>query len=792
MTESTEIRKSLVATNEELEKLEMKTESPSRSSKKSSPLVSNRKTKSPKASPLVSNRKTKVSKPSPKVSDRKTKSPEASPLVSNRKKSSKPSPKVSNRKSKSHAHSKSQSRSSIQKPASVQSLLNNYHTKVPTSRSRLSKSLHNRRTVPFDDDDEPRGLRSEELKKTGRHNPRRSKSTNDAAVAARPDSMKNLYVLPISYQRENPPTAAPSKPSSFRRSKAYSEEQQEKNELKKQLEKQKPPKSQKSNAKTSRRPKEDKSSSQLQSQDATTEDDKLTVTWKRTPSLHQKKRKKKTKKKKTEKQSGPAEDDTNSGSRPSRKLKSGKSVSRLSSMAKTSSCRKLLLKINQMNNDRLSTLERGGKDKQPVCSSGELSGSTLSTHQDVSDEESIDAFENEQPEPESEQLSSPLPTTSISDDRETETSQRKPCEGKGCPPQDETGKRRKPPRTRSAPLVRRNKNMNTVKAFLSAASNVKPSKTTDSENPSNDEPSVNTKDRVKAVSGRLLEGLFHKSWGKNLDVGNDAENKGDNEKDRRRRPPPRTRSDTALRRKPLKAKSSKYELMLSNHSIADSITMDPPPNGENDLGSDREDDTDDENSFSGDVDDGAEVQKAFGDLENQEESFFGQLQNLPSSNLDYQIKKTDSDEASEMISMASFHEPKRAVPDSQADVVIRKGRKNNNGKLNNLMSQENRSSCAVVEQSDDIISMADFAHFATDGQCSWYRVGEKQEEQTREIADVPKKTTKKKGSKKTQDPVCLQINFSELAEDGSGHISVRANKLTRRVNSRQLSPVRTE
>lgn len=392
----------------------------------------------------------------------------------------------------------------------------------------------------------------------------------------------------------------------------------------------------------------------------------------------------------------------------------------ISSKAKTPSCRNLLRKIHMMNDDRLSR-ENKGKRPEPI---EELSKSTLSTTAHSTNH-------------------------SLTDMEETNHSYYsfgKPQEvtSKTTHPRGQEEKRVKPPRTKSDPLklVQKNKSIdkisksssNNALSVMALANAVKKGKT-----------KPLSKRSIKqslssSFSGSLLKfGLTKNSDDMTARMGNRSK-----DKQTQRKPLQRSRSDSSLGIKPSngnKRPSSRYDLMISNHSTFEDFNLD-----------DFISDSDDEESFSGE--DHAENSK---DLEVLDASNREQSKSVPSTPDDgekkdteasVKVTKSENSMESEMISMASFE----------------KEETRENKKLSEHMTEDKTSSSAVIKEGpDDILSMAEFS-------------------ETSQIAD---KVTR--GPKKP--PSCLQIDFSQLSENGtSGNIVVRSKKLERRIgkSSREL------
>lgn len=388
----------------------------------------------------------------------------------------------------------------------------------------------------------------------------------------------------------------------------------------------------------------------------------------------------------------------------------------ISSKAKTPSCRNLLRKIHMMNDDRLS---RENKEKRPEPIE-ELSKSTLSTTAHSTNHSLTDMEET----------------------NHSDYSFGKPQEvsSKTTHPRGQEEKRVKPPRTKSDPLKLVQKNKNSDKISKSSSNNalsvmafanaVKKGKS-----------KPLSKRKIKeslssSFSGSLLKfGLNKNSDDMTARMGNRSK-----DKQSRRKPLQRSRSDSSLGIKPNqgdKRPSSRYDLMISNHSTFEDFNLE-----------DFVSDSDDEESFSGE--DHVENSK---DLEVLDAS-----NRVPSSTPDdgekkdtkASLKVTNSEDSmeSEMKSMASFE----------------KEETRENKKLSEHMTQDKTSSCAVIKEGpDDILSMAEFS-------------------ETSQIANKFTREPKK-------PPSCLQIDFSQLSEHGtSGNIVVRSKKLGRRINksSREL------
>jgi len=266
--------------------------------------------------------------------------------------------------------------------------------------------------------------------------------------------------------------------------------------------------------------------------------------WKRR-SLPQANRKKPSKQKQVSKHSEPQKSDESSPTR-NKKPKSRRSMM-ISSKATTDSCRDLLRKIHEINNDRLSN-----ENRRPNTIKDEIHTSSVDLLS-----RSMDSARQNKTKKDISRSSSFRKTPKDSKEESPNTSNKSSNSGKSRTKLQDEEKRQKPHRTKSAPLVLKGKVFN-GKLSRSKSSDLLPTTDVDA---------VQTKPKKKSLSSRLLGML---SEGKGADGSKDDETicTGNRNKDKkeRKRLMRRCKSDSSLRES--SQKKSGYDLMLSMHSIA--------------------------------------------------------------------------------------------------------------------------------------------------------------------------------------------------------------------------------
>mmetsp|Transcript_11199 Transcript_11199/g.26927 ORF Transcript_11199/g.26927 Transcript_11199/m.26927 type:complete len:741 (+) Transcript_11199:151-2373(+) len=292
--------------------------------------------------------------------------------------------------------------------------------------------------------------------------------------------------------------------------------------------------------------------------------------WKRR-SPAQANRKKPSKQKQVGKHSESQKSDDSSPTR-NKKPKSRRSMM-ISSKATTDSCRDLLRKIHEINDDRLSNENRRPntiKDESRTSSVDLLSRPMDSARQNKT-KKNIGH-------------SSSFRKTPKDSKEESNTSNKSNNSGKSRRKLQDEEKRQKPHRTKSAPLVLKGKVFN-GKMSRSKSSDLLPTTDVDA---------VQTKPKKKSLSSRLLGML---SEGKGAGGSKDDETicTGNRNKDKkeRKRLMRRCKSDSSLRES--SQKKSGYDLMLSMHSIASHEKVEKDDTRENIHG---DVESDDEDSFA--------------------------------------------------------------------------------------------------------------------------------------------------------------------------------------------------
>jgi len=469
------------------------------------------------------------------------------------------------------------------------------------------------------------------------------------------------------------------------------------------------------------------------------------VVWKR-PSPHQEQRKKSRSQTSAqvdeEAKTSQSQNSTQADEEPKKsprvqpkKTKSRKNMM-LSSKATTDSCRNLLRKIDDMNTDRLSIQKISEADGKEEHKNSAPTQSTSDT------DEEADSSSNSKPLLEE---APPQPTISKPKDRDTKKHHKSSGKSRSKPQKERT----KPVRTSSAPLSR----MGIIRSKSLGKDKLKPSKKDKSSNP------PPTKVKKRSLSGGLQKlGLLLEGKGSTKDKNSPGDETIRTGNGLRRLAPRRTKSDSQIK---AALKFSRYDLMVSNHSISGDFTKDDGHQ------SDLESDNDDDDSFGGDVDVG--IQKDVVLLDSN-------LQDLEQTKAVTFTSPDDDD-----ITNISGDSNSMASEMTGSDRIDRMGGKSqklsdqmggNNKKLSDHMSR-----CEViVEKCDDILSMAEF----TEAQ----------------IATTFAKFDSIEDSKAPKKPQsCLQIDFSELSEHGtSGNIIVRSQEIQRsgrRIRAHH-SPVRAE
>ncbi len=429
----------------------------------------------------------------------------------------------------------------------------------------------------------------------------------------------------------------------------------------------------------------------------------------------------------------------------------------LTSKAMTPSCRDLLRKISKINDDRIkqNESEQDPQKPEPIIDDkpepiDELSGSTQSTSLEMSRST----------------LSTSNSLTDLEDTNHTALSSVKPKEeAPNIPKSEEQTRNQKPPRTRSAPLrkVRKEKSNNTkinalmnasATSFLSAMSLSKQEKTNGS----------SEKRSVKKSLGDSLQ-----KFGKMPDVKGSGKSKngddkttriGNRSKDKRNplKPLTRSRSDSSLglgkkrRRSRKRASTSQYDLMLSLHSTDEDY-----------KDYEWDSDSDDDNSFSGEEVAEAEQEAKLREVSNK--GLETSVKSLSPSDLIMDREETE-DKAhksktfkfSKSAQRSKTFKCNESAQKSKTFKFNESAQKSKTFKFNESsqksktfkFTENSKHEEVKTEDCDDILSMAEFSEHARE----------------------PKKP-----------PSCLQIDFSQLSEDGvSGDIVVRAKKLEKRGN----------
>jgi len=293
--------------------------------------------------------------------------------------------------------------------------------------------------------------------------------------------------------------------------------------------------------------------------------------WKRR-SPPQANRNKPSKEKQVSKHSEPQKMDESSPTR-NKKPKSRRSMM-ISSKATTDSCRDLLRKIHEINNDRLSN-----ENRRPNTIKDESHSSSVDLLS-----RSMDSARQNKTKKDISRSSSFRKTPKDSKEESPNTSNKSNNSGKSRRKLQDEEKRQKPHRTKSAPLVLKGKDFN-GKMSRSKSSDLLPTTDVDA---------VQTKPKKKSLSSRLLGML---SEGKGACGSKDDETicTGNRNKDKkeRKRLMRRCKSDSSLRES--SQKKSGYDLMLSMHSIASHKKVEKDDTRENIQG---DVESDDEDSFA--------------------------------------------------------------------------------------------------------------------------------------------------------------------------------------------------
>ena len=471
--------------------------------------------------------------------------------------------------------------------------------------------------------------------------------------------------------------------------------------------------------------------------------DKKEIIGRKGPSPRQLQRKKTQKKKPAEPQQ-PKLKPLKSTESPAQKPKSRRTLM-ITDKATTSSCRNLLRKISKINDDRIK--QEDAKKPEPIEEKSEpldeLSRSTLSTSLDMSRST----------------LSSDV--TDLEDTNHSSSVNPKEESPEHSEPAAHDGKQ-KPPRTRSAPLrkLRKEKSSNaksplslnaSSSSLLSAAMSFsKKDKTNGSSQKKSMKKSLS--DQLQRF-GKMIEDVKGSVASRNGD--DQTARMGNRSKDRRNplKPMTRSRSDSSLglgtsnnQRPRKRASTSQYDLMLSLHST------------DEDYEDHWDSDSDDDDSFSGEeVGDVEEVQNM---LEASNSGLETSVKSLSPLDL---IK--DKEEAvnkaknSKKKFTASFQRSKNFKFTESANKSKNfKFSESSNKSKNFKFTPSSKNTEVQTDDCDEILSMGEFSEHARE--------------------------TKK-------PPSCLQIDFSQLAEDGSsGNIVVRAKKLGKRgnKNNRERTP----
>ncbi len=662
--------------------------------------------------------------------------------------------------------------------------------KIITDDDVLAQSLHSISSKPPSEHELERLCKSEELKK----------SDNKKSETNRRNSEGHLQRPPLSSRREKGRSRKPkqskesteeqpSKSSSARRSKdkpprrrtkassksknripadtqvvewkrtpqKQTDQPSKESDEKKSLSKQQKPKKSKSAgsnaAKTKRsKPRETRSLSRSRvpksSKTLTAEGakDKKEVIGRKGPSPRQLQRKRTQKLKPAEPQQ-PKLKPLKSTESPAQKPKSRRTLM-ITDKATTNSCRNLLRKISKINDDRIK--QEDAKKPDPIEEKpeplDELSRSTLSTSLDISRST----------------LSSDV--TDLEDTNHS--SSIKPKEEAPIIPEPaaQDGKQ-KPPRTRSAPLrkVRKEKSSN-AKSLLSfnASSSSLLSATMSFSKKEKTNGSSQKKSMKESLSdqlqkfGKMIEDVKGSVASRNGD--DKTARMGNRSKDRRNplKPMTRSRSDSSLglgtsknQRPRKRASTSQYDLMLSLHSTDDDYE------DYWDSGSD------DDDSFSGEeVGDVEEVQNM---LEASKSGLETSVKSLSPLDLikDKEEAVNKAKKSKKKFTASSQRSKNFKFTESANKSKNFKFSESSNKSKNFKFTPSSKNEEVKTDDCDEILSMGEFSEDARE--------------------------TKK-------PPSCLQIDFSQLAEDGSsGNIVVRAKKLGKRgnKNNRELRTPRS-
>jgi len=449
------------------------------------------------------------------------------------------------------------------------------HARIPDTSS------HQEKLVP--DSSSDRMFQSEELRKPENRDSEKNRRRSE-----------NLHERPSNNRREkgrqrkgnSSRDLAPSKPSSYRKPKSTRSsitkassvssknlgiaQEPSSSEIQKEKSQQKLKKSSSEGKNVKKTKRSSKSKKSLLQGPVVPEGDNGSFDWKRR-SPPQESRKKPSKQKQDSKQSDPQKSAESDPTKP-KKPKSRRAMM-MSSMATTDSCRDLLRKIHAINKDRLS----GGNltpltinEESQTTSADKLSSSTRSLKQNKARKETRRSGSN---------------TKKPKEDSLT-VSNRSLNSGKSQRKLQEEEQPRKPPRTKSAPLMVKGKTFN-GKMPSSANSNIL--RTTDA---GDEQP----KQKKKSLSSRLLGMLPDgKGTGESKNTEDVTICTGNRSKDKkeRKRFLRRSKSDSSLRESSHKKEQSGYDLMISMHSISERL-------GKNETRKDIQDDieSDEEDSFT--------------------------------------------------------------------------------------------------------------------------------------------------------------------------------------------------
>lgn len=474
--------------------------------------------------------------------------------------------------------------------------------------------------------------------------------------------------------------------------------------------------------------------------------DKKEVIDRKAPSPRQLQRKRTQKQKPAEPQQ-PKLKPLKSTESPAQKPKSRRTLM-ITEKATTPSCRSLLRKISKMNDDRIK--QEDAKKPEVIEEKSEpldeLSRSTISTSLDMSRST----------------LSSDV--TDLEDTNHSSSEKPKEEAPKIPEPAAQYGKQ-KPPRTQSAPLrkVRKEKSSNaksplslnaSSSSLLSAAMSFsKKEKTNGSSQKKSMKKSLS--DQLQKF-GKMIEDVKGSVASRNGD--DKTARMGNRSKDRRNplKPMIRSRSDSSLglgmsknQRPKKRASTSQYDLMLSLHST------------DEDYEDCWDSDSDDDDSFSGE--EAGDVEEVQTMLEASNSGLETSVKSLSPLDLikDKEEAVSKAQKSKKKFTASSQRSKNFKFTESASKSKNFKFSESANKSKNFKFTPSSKNEEIQSDDCDEILSMGEFSEHASE--------------------------TKKPSS-------CLQIDFSQLAEDGSsGNIVVRAKKLGKRgnKNNRELRTPRS-